>query len=147
MASVDGFSFKLVEMMCQDLQIQTFCSTSCKSARYRVHVCGSPVATQTRWGLPARSSQAHRASLTAQILAQHGLQPDPGLALCVQDEEGRPRAGPRRAYSRWKGQTRPRQLQFRVEGAVPGEAVGAQECPTEGQGRARGTTGLPPSLP
>ena len=66
--------------------------------------------TQAHWGLPACSSQAHRASLTAQVLAQHARRPDPGLALCVQDEEGRPGAGPRRAYSRRKGQTRPRQL-------------------------------------
>lgn len=61
------------------------------------------MATQAYWGLPARSSQAHRASLTAQVLAQLGRRPEPGLALCVQDEEGRPGAGPHRAYSRRKG--------------------------------------------
>ena len=46
-----------------------------------------------------------------------------------------------------EGRGRVRVATFRVEGAVPGEAVGAQECLTEGQGRAQGTIGLPPSLP
>lgn len=131
MASVDGFSFKLVEMMCQDLQIQTFCSTSCKWPDTE-SMCVGHSGAQTRWGLPARSSQAPEPP--SLLVCSAWTPARPWLALCVQDEEeADPEPAPLESTVGGRADTS-QAATVQGGGCCAREAVGAQECPTESRG-------------
>lgn len=94
-------------------------------------MCVSHLCPRRPTGAYQHAAARHRTSSPH----KHRLSMDSGQTLCVQDEEGRPGAGPRRASSWWKGRH------------VPGNHSSGQRvlCPTEGQWRAREQQGrLPP---